>query len=64
MHWRKMKDFNTSLLDSEQMLLPTEPLELWHWSRGEMVYIHRHWPDLLVVGFCLQMLNHFLLQSQ
>ena len=23
-------------------LLPSEPLELWHWSRGYMAYIHRY----------------------
>ena len=27
---------------SSEMLLPTEPLELWHWSRGQMVFIRRH----------------------
>ena len=25
---------NLGPLNSGQMLLPTEPLELWHWSRG------------------------------
>ena len=47
--WRKQKqtlrssqDSNLGLLNSGQMLLPTEPLELWYRSRGWMVYIHRH----------------------
>ena len=25
---------NLGFLNPSQMLLPTEPLELWHWSRG------------------------------
>ena len=36
-----------------QMHLATEPIKLWHWSRGEMVTsidtVHRQ--DHLVVGF-------------
>ena len=45
--WRKKtvrssQDSNLSCLNSGQMLLPTEPLELWHWSRGQMAFIHRH----------------------
>ena len=31
---RSSQDLNLSLLNAGQMLLPTEPLELWHWSRG------------------------------
>ena len=49
--------FELGLLNAGQMLLPTEPLELWHWSRGWMVYIHRHSSilrlDLIGVGFAL-----------
>ena len=31
---RSSQDSNLGPLNSGQMLLPTEPLELWHWSRG------------------------------
>ena len=31
---RSSQDSNLGPLNSSQMLLPTEPLELWHWSRG------------------------------
>ena len=31
---RSSQDLNLGLLNAGQMLLPTEPLELWHWSRG------------------------------
>ena len=31
------QDFNLGLLNSGQVLLPTEPQELWHWSRGYIV---------------------------
>ena len=31
---RSSQDFNMGLLNPGQMLLPTEPLELWHWSKG------------------------------
>ena len=50
--WRRKKtlkseqDLNPGLLNSSQMLLPTESLELWHWRKGKMVYIHRHSSNL------------------
>ena len=31
--WRSSQDSNLGPLNSGQMLLPTEPLELWNWSR-------------------------------
>ena len=31
---RSSQDLNLGLLNAGQMFLPTEPLELWHWSRG------------------------------
>ena len=31
---RSSQNSNLGLLNSSQMLLPTEPLELWYWSRG------------------------------
>ena len=31
---KSSQDSNLGPLNSSQMLLPTEPLELWHWSRG------------------------------
>ena len=31
---RSSHNSNLGLLNSSQMLLPTGPLELWHWSRG------------------------------
>ena len=34
MHRRSNQNLNLGLLSSGQMLLPTEPLELWHWSNG------------------------------
>ena len=48
------------LINVGQVHLPTEPPEFWHWSRGKMVYIHRHSLILrldLVVGFLLGMVN-------
>ena len=39
---RSSQDSNLDLLNSGQMLLPTEALELWHWSKGQMAFIHRH----------------------
>ena len=36
---RSSQDSDLNLLDSCQMFLSTEPLELSHWSRGYMVYI-------------------------
>ena len=50
--WRRKKtlkseqDLNLGLLNSSQMLLPTESLELWHWRKGKMVHIHRHSSNL------------------
>ena len=32
----------------------TEPLELWHWSRGYTVYIHRHSSILRLVQALLR----------
>ena len=32
--FRSSQDSNLGPLNSGHMLLPTEPLELWHWSRG------------------------------
>ena len=31
---RSSQDSNLDPLNASQMLLPTEPLKLWHWSRG------------------------------
>ena len=31
---KNSQDLNVGLLNAGQMLLPTELLELWHWSRG------------------------------
>ena len=31
---RSSQDPNLGLLNVSQMLLPTEPLELWDWNRG------------------------------
>ena len=36
---RSCQDLNLGLLNAGQMLLPTEPLELWHWSRGIIISI-------------------------
>ena len=32
------QDLNLSHLATSQMLLPTKPLDLWHWSRGYGTY--------------------------
>ena len=31
--------FEPGSSESSQMFLPTEPLELWHWSRGQMAFL-------------------------
>ena len=47
--------FEPGFLNSSQILLPTEPLELWHWSRGQKTLIHGHSLihrlDLLRLGY-------------
>ena len=39
---KSSQDSNLGLLNSGQMLLPTQPPEFCHWSRGQMAYILRH----------------------
>ena len=52
---RFSQDLNLHLLNGGQMFLPSEPLKLWQWSRGYMIYIQRYNLNDL---FWWQPLNH------